>query len=166
MLLICILLFSSYRPIIIISLVCRQYQYSKAVGGRCGVCGDKWGVDNPENEAGGTYAKGIIARTYRRGQSVRVRVEITAHHRGYFEFRLCPNNDFTRRVTHECLDRYVLPLTGSSGTRFDISHGTSGNYEVDVQLPSDVTCTQCVLQWKYHTGESPHVHRSPRTRHF
>ena len=44
-----------------------QYQNGQN-GGKCGICGDPWGKPNPENEAGGKYANGIITRTYTEGQ--------------------------------------------------------------------------------------------------
>jgi hypothetical protein len=32
-------------------------------------------------------------------------VQITANHKGWFEFRLCKNNDVTKRITHSCLNK-------------------------------------------------------------
>ena len=38
-------------------------------GGKCGVCGDNWADPQPrENEAGGTYATGLIVANYSMGQ--------------------------------------------------------------------------------------------------
>ena len=39
-------------------------------GGRCGTCGDAWGLlPRPRpHELGGTYGEGIIARNYSQGQ--------------------------------------------------------------------------------------------------
>ena len=37
--------------------------------GKCGVCGDNWADPRPrENEAGGTYGKGVIVANYTMGQ--------------------------------------------------------------------------------------------------
>ena len=44
-----------------------QYQ-NELNGGKCGVCGDPWGKPDPQFEAGGKYANGIITRTYTEGQ--------------------------------------------------------------------------------------------------
>ena len=76
-----------------------------------------------------------------------------ANHKGWFEFRLCPNNDVNQRVTQQCLDRYLLRLSDGSGTRLGI---TSSMYDVNtrLRLPEGLTCSQCVLQWKYNTGTS------------
>ena len=34
----------------------------------------------------------------------------------------------------------------------------SGFYNLKVQLPQHVTCTQCVLQWRYRTGISINIY--------
>lgn len=126
-----------------------QYGYQH---GKCGVCGDPY--QGPyRNEAGGIYAKGVIARHYRPGEIINVEVEITANHKGWFEFKLCPNNDVTKKVTQECLDKYLLYLPDDQGTRHMIAIRT-GIHRVRVKLPDGLTCSQCVLQWKYHTGNS------------
>ena len=36
--------------------------------GRCGECGDEWSIPRPrQNDEGGKYGKGIIARNYTQG---------------------------------------------------------------------------------------------------
>ena len=66
----------------------RQWQRN---GGRCGVCGDAWDQPQPRaGEGGGVYGKGVLVRSYARGQRITVSAQITANHKGYFEFRLCP----------------------------------------------------------------------------
>ena len=64
----------------------------------CGECGDAWDipVGQRPNQAGGTYANGIISDTYSPGEVITIEVDITANHMGWFEFRLCPNNDPTK----------------------------------------------------------------------
>ncbi|KAK2139080.1 hypothetical protein NP493_6718g00000 [Ridgeia piscesae] len=93
-------------------------QYQNGLnGGKCGVCGDPWGKPNPQFVAGGKYANGIITRTYKEGQEIAVAVDVTAPHGGWFEFRICPNNDFRVPVTHECLNKNLLPLADGTGYR-------------------------------------------------
>jgi hypothetical protein len=46
----------------------------------------------------------------------------------------------------------LLQIVGS-GTRYTVGSST-GTHSVTVQLPAGLTCSQCVLQWKYHTGRS------------
>lgn len=58
--------------------------------GKCGPCGDAWDQATPRaNEFGGKFGNGVITRLYQTGQVIDVTVEITANHRGWFEFRLC-----------------------------------------------------------------------------
>ncbi|WAR18884.1 hypothetical protein MAR_000722 [Mya arenaria] len=132
-------------------LNCKGY----GIGGRCGVCGDPY--EGPyENEAGGKYARGIIVQNYTQGQRIRVTIEITVNHGGYSEFRICPNNDVTKRVTQDCMDHYLL-MTPFGETRY--MHAPNGDpaglgeKHIDLLLPPGLTCTQCVLQWIW-TGDS------------
>jgi len=135
------------------ALFCGGFGMKMNNGGKCGVCGDPWnGVR--ENEAGGRYAKGIIVKTYKMGQVFTTKTMITANHFGWFEYRICPNNDVTKPVTHECLDKHVLQLADGSGTRFPISTRRVGMYQTDLKLPDGMVCSQCVIQWKYHAGNS------------
>ncbi|XP_056017727.1 uncharacterized protein LOC125679999 [Ostrea edulis] len=129
-------------------------------GGKCGVCGDPWdGVR--ENEAGGRYAKGIISRRYTEGQIIDVKVKITASHLGYFEFRLCPNNNVHKPATQACLNQYVLHQPSGS-VRF-MEQGRPRVYSLKLKLPTGLTCSQCVLQWKYNTGNSYGMSSDGRT---
>ncbi|KAK3084832.1 hypothetical protein FSP39_019870 [Pinctada imbricata] len=120
-------------------------------GGKCGICGDPWNGKR-ENEAGGKYANGIITKRYKEGSQIQVKVLVTAAHKGYFEFRICPNNDVNKPATHECLDRYIL-RTKNGQTRYP-ENGQAKMYTVDLQLPVGLTCQQCVMQWKYNAGNS------------
>lgn len=89
-----------------------------------------------------------------------VRVELTANHRGYFEFRLCPNNAPKQVASESCLDKYVLRRVKTKDadetfheTRF--YPGTENKvYEMRYSLPEGLTCSQCVLQWKYIAGNN------------
>ena len=118
---------------------------------KCGVCGDPAdGVR--ENEAGGKYAQGIITRHYHKGQIITVDVELTANHHGHMTFKLCRNNNFHKAITNECLDKHPLKLADGSGTKYMVKTSRKGHFKIDLKLPDDLTCTQCVLQWVYHSG--------------
>ncbi|XP_063436368.1 uncharacterized protein LOC134717806 [Mytilus trossulus] len=141
-------------------------------GGKCGVCGDPYQGPYP-NEAGGIYAKGIIARTYKSGQDISVKIQITANHLGWFEFRLCVNNNISKKITHACLDKHLLKTSDTvhvvkqilvlninmicivSFTKRSRFSANSGIKELTLQLPKDLVCIQCVLQWKWRTANSP-----------
>jgi hypothetical protein len=76
------------------------------------------------HEAGGKYAQGIIVRRYKKDSAITIRVELTANHRGYFEFRLCPNNAPRHAGTQACLDKYVLRRAKFAGLSDEQSHET------------------------------------------
>ena len=63
-------------------------------GGKCGPCGDAFQDAQPRaHEFGGKYGKGIIVAKYPAGATIELTVQLTAHHKGWFEFRLCPQSD-------------------------------------------------------------------------
>ncbi|XP_067015709.2 uncharacterized protein [Anabrus simplex] len=143
----------------------RQWQRN---GGKCGICGDPWDSPKPRaHEAGGKYGQGVIVRRYKTGAVFTIRVELTANHRGYFEFRLCPNNNPRQTGTQECLDRYLLKRakpTGMSSAREPSDeqpheakyYPGPGNkvFEIRYSLPDGLTCSQCILQWRYIAGNN------------
>ncbi|XP_033762229.1 uncharacterized protein LOC117343818 [Pecten maximus] len=115
----------------------------------CGLCGDPYqGVR--AHEAGGEYATGTIAACYNTSvTSVEVAAKLTSNHKGYFEFRLCENNNVNQAITQECLDEHLLIFTETGKTRGDITTDEDTEFSFLVDLPEGVTCEQCVLQWKY-----------------
>ena len=84
------------------------------------------------------------------GSLVEVTIDVAIVNGGYFEFRLCANNDFKKVVTQECLDSGLLVVNGTNATRYNSIKG--GLNHILLQIPDHVTCDQCVLQWKYRTG--------------
>ncbi|CAD6995484.1 unnamed protein product [Ceratitis capitata] len=127
--------------------------------GKCGECGDAWDLPVPRpHEYGGAWGKGVIVKRYLQGLQIPIRVELTASHMGYFEFRICPQPD----ARQECLDRYLLKIISGSPnqpapndleTRFYPRNG-SRIYEVIATLPKGLTCNHCVLQWRYIAGNN------------
>ena len=86
-------------------LWCGGQQYYAKVG-KCGVCGDKYGVKpEPHSAPGGKYANGIIVKTYNEGEQIKLIVEMTKSHKGYMQFRLCVNNDKKRDKDQSCFDQ-------------------------------------------------------------
>ncbi|CAH1773572.1 unnamed protein product [Owenia fusiformis] len=133
-------------------LFCGGFQNQKTLGGKCGVCGDPYQGPRP-HEAGGKYANGISAKTYKQGQVAEVKVELTTGHLGWMEFRLCKWDNPTKVITKDCLDKNVLQLADGSGTRVPIDN-TKRFITARLQLPKHITCTQCVMQWYYHAGNN------------
>jgi hypothetical protein len=145
--------------------IAQQYD---VYGGKCGVCGDSYG--GPwDHEPGGPYATGIIGKTYQQGQIINVTIDITANHMGHFEFRLCENNEPMRKVKQKCFDRNLLLVYNNNEEILDelkykaidkhkfkyfVPHKANALFFVTLQLPEDITCTQCILQWRYHAGNN------------
>ncbi|KAL8573639.1 hypothetical protein ACOMHN_007192 [Nucella lapillus] len=124
--------------------------------GKCGLCGDPWPGPR-DNEAGGKYATGIISRAYQPGQVIEVYVQLTANHKGYFEFRLCQHENPLTNITQACLDQHVLVDDGTGLTRYTVPVGgyqSTQHLRIKLRLPRGLTCAACVLQWKYNAGNS------------
>lgn len=120
-------------------------------GGKCGVCGDAWDSPKPRpHELGGRLGKGVIVRRYAPRDVIVIKVELTANHQGFFEFRVC---DDAKTTEQECLDKSVLHLEGRDETRYYPREGNKV-YEMKYRLPDNVECSHCVLQWKYIAGNN------------
>ncbi|XP_045156416.2 uncharacterized protein LOC123522943 isoform X2 [Mercenaria mercenaria] len=135
------------------ALTCGGVQHKWEVNnGKCGVCGDPWDSQPRDNEAGGQYAMDIISGVYKSGTMIEVIADVAnANGGGYFEFRLCANNNFTSPVKEECLNKGLLTLEDGVSTRFENIH--TGLNRVILKLPEGLTCDQCVLQWKYRAAD-------------
>jgi len=132
------------------------HQWSPAVGGKCGICGDAWDASVKKYEApGGIYANGIITRTYAPGEEIIVTSHITANHLGFVEVRLCRNNDVTQDPDQACFDEPGASLTfvETGEDKLWVTDAMGGNPIVEslVKLP-DWECEQCILQWTYRNG--------------
>lgn len=121
--------------------------------GKCGICGDPY-LGARDNEAGGKYALGVITKQYKMGSIINVTIELTTNHKGYFEFRLCPQNDPFTPITEECLDRHVLNIMGY-GKRYMLYDEKTVMVDLQLMLPPGLKCSQCVLQWKWRAGLFP-----------
>lgn len=120
-------------------------------GGKCGVCGDPFGKEQ-QHVYPGKYANNIITRTYRKGQSIEIKVEITANHKGYFKFEI--GDIGTPPITEPKLNN-VLRISGTGNTKYYLPKGSgAGIFIASLQLPQTLTCKHCVLRWTYIAGNS------------
>lgn len=86
-------------------------------------------------------------------QIIDIEVELTANHMGYFEVSLCPNNNPQVEADQECFDKHLLKVEDAEDNKYIITDTEKkGTFTYRVELPPSVTCTQCVLQWTYYTG--------------
>ena len=86
---------------------------------KCGLCGDPNGSPEPrDHEDGGKWGKGITVAQYKAGETISTTSLITAHHKGYIEFFLCPRNDesWGAQEIEACLS--PLEIAKSSGGGF------------------------------------------------
>uniref|UniRef100_H2ZBC8 Chitin-binding type-4 domain-containing protein n=1 Tax=Ciona savignyi TaxID=51511 RepID=H2ZBC8_CIOSA len=140
-------------------LFCGGFQHQVNLDGKCGICGDAYDKER-ENEAGGKYGKGIIVRQYQPGKRsvFEAKVDLTAHHLGFFEFRLCKWDNPTKPVTQDPVVRIQYFYSGSSygDTQYfpEKPGSTVTTYTIRLKLPPGLTCSQCVIQWRYHAGNS------------
>ncbi|KAI8441952.1 hypothetical protein MSG28_005624 [Choristoneura fumiferana] len=119
--------------------------------GKCGVCGDAWDTPVPRaHELGGRFGKGVIVRKYAPQDAITIKVELTANHNGYFEFRVCEE---PKTTTQECLDKNVLKIDGRDGTKYYPREGNKV-YEMKYRLPEGLECPHCVMQWRYIAGNN------------
>ncbi|CAF1017090.1 unnamed protein product [Didymodactylos carnosus] len=134
-----------------VGLNCGGLGVQKSNDGKCGICGDSYSGTR-YHETGGKYATGTIVRTYSSGSMIDIKVLLSANHKGYMEFRLCPSLNEYVEITQECLDQHVLEIEGY-GKQFPVREGMDSIY-LKVHLPSDVWCSHCVIQWRYHAGNN------------
>ena len=107
------------------------------------------------------------------GQTIDVDVDISANHWGSFALNICPVDERGEDPSQECFDKHPLVLTSDpSSHRFtvplDSPKITRFKYQVrifvllkgmnihlfEVNLPYGLTCSQCVVQWTYYTGNT------------
>ena len=130
-----------------------MFQHQINMAGKCGICGDAHDLKiRPHEPPDGRYANGVIVSVYQESDVISATVDVTAFHKGYFQFRICPHNDVHTPATKECLDQYLLQSLGGDTEFYPPRDGL---HTVQLQLPVGLYCQQCVFQWKYNTGECP-----------
>lgn len=67
---------------------------------------------------------------------------------------MCPNNNPYVEADQECFDKYPLKVEDADDNKYYIPNeaGKKGTFKYRVELPPFITCTQCILQWTYYTG--------------
>lgn len=114
--------------------------------GKCGVCGDPYHFKQGEAlyTFPGKYANGTITRTYIEGEEIKVLVDVTSNHQGYFTFSL--GKIGKPPITQEKLT-YVLKQPDSGDTKWKINSTKNRVFEITLELPRGLTCEHCVIQW-------------------
>lgn len=78
-----------------------------------------------------------------------MQVRITSNHLGFFIFHMC-NLDKFEKESEQCFESVTLKQPNGDERFYIDSH--PGNYDVNLQLPADLTCEHCVLRWAWTTG--------------
>ncbi|XP_062554664.1 uncharacterized protein LOC134219813 [Armigeres subalbatus] len=121
-------------------------------GGKCGYCGDNYADAQPRlHELGGAFGQGEIVRNYTRGSVIDVTAMLTANHMGHFEFNLCDIS--VEGETEGCYQQYAL-LDVEGRREWYMNSTAATKYNVQLQLPEDLVCDHCVLQWTYVAGNN------------
>lgn len=120
--------------------------------GKCGHCGDTYGDPQPRaHELGGIFGQGVIVKTYPIGSIVNVTVKITGNHKGYFYFQICNLDE--EKESEECFEKNQVKLADGNDA-FVLQTYRTGNYNVPIELPPNLACKHCVLQWTYITANA------------
>lgn len=110
-----------------------------------GVCGDPWNVYPQPHAAGGVHDRGV-RKMYTQGQNITLQVNVTAYHRGHFDFQLCDHYP----ETEDCFRTFVSNFS-IEGFR----EGGAPTFWIHAPLPRNLTCDHCVLRWYWTTNNSP-----------
>ena len=149
---------------------------------RAGVCGDPLGGKQDHVRGGRYFYPSNNPRrvqTYKRGSVVNFEVDVLNHHNGYYEFYICNIDACSKDISASCFKNGHCkrlqrnPSKCDSGTRSDcgpidrknrgrwylpcgpfpsgeIIYGQKGTMQY--QLPSDMYCDHCVIQWYWVTA--------------
>jgi len=132
----------------------------KAATATCGVIGGR-NYDYPKNVFGGALAPKPQA-CYQPGQIIDVEVTLTAHHKGHYEFKMCPIS-LGEVPTQACFDANPLTFISGHGANFDPNYPerayiplSSGNwnYSYKFKLPDGLSGDLVLIQWHYVTANS------------
>ncbi|KAF0690799.1 hypothetical protein As57867_017783, partial [Aphanomyces stellatus] len=88
------------------------------------------------------------------GATVDIQIQITANHKGFFEFGLCKLNGKADKETEECFQSLAQP---NGEKQWQLPAGAQ-TFSMQYKLPSGVTCdgdSHCVLRWWYVGGNNP-----------
>jgi chitinase len=123
-----------------------------------GLCGDT--AKRREFMAPNAYgpAKFGAVATYQQGQAIDIEVDVTAHHWGWFEFRLCVpkdgGKDRNQPITQDCLNKHVLKFD-----RKYTENSYAGKMKAGLQSPADFIGNPNDYVWEHSKCK---WHKSPK----
>lgn len=150
---------------------------------RAGVCGDERGKQQDHMRGGTFYHGGAIVRNYTRGEIIEVGLSIAGHHNGFIELHVCDVSRCGGEISENCFKQgYCRQLRRARNAICDsgnskkcgpldrnypgrwylpcsTAHGDS-DWEyfkpntIRYELPENLTCEHCVLQWFWSTAHT------------
>lgn len=102
----------------------------------------------------------VMSSTFATFKVIEVIIDVVANHKGFFAFRLCPNNNPQKAPNAECFSQFPLKLADGESFHFLEPTARMGTrVRLQVKLPDGLECWQCIIQWTYVAGKkSPHEH--------
>jgi hypothetical protein len=103
----------------------------------------------------------VSQATYFDGDVISIETEITAYHKGHFEFKICPLESPLGVASQECLDQHRLTFVedvlygAGKDTSYPYRVYLAGDYEKFVhrmKLPDGVVGEHVLLQWHWLTA--------------
>jgi len=145
--------------------------YMAQSGNGDGMCGD--GGQWPQNSDFLGFV-GEPVRTYTAGETVTFTVKVTAHHKGFFVFKLCDKHlDHSSTDGDACLNEHVLeradppsdcvpndsrgdcqPIDDSNRGYWYLPPPGQNVHEMKYKIPATLSCEKCTLQWRWYTANS------------
>lgn len=128
-------------------------------GGVPGLCGDPFGS---KDCIPGRFEKKAMAcepqETYQRGGIMRTHVDISANHGGFWELSICDSTE----ISQKCFDKHKLKTVEHGVEQWHVmdrkidnpSSDNPDSYVMEWQLPPDLVCDHCVVQWTWWTAHN------------
>mmetsp|Transcript_28630 Transcript_28630/g.66347 ORF Transcript_28630/g.66347 Transcript_28630/m.66347 type:complete len:388 (-) Transcript_28630:336-1499(-) len=145
-----------------------------------GLCGNNVGDGSTSMSAEENMEPSAIQATFVSGSIVELEVKVTAHHWGYYEFRICdvivgPTTFATRTEAQACFDQHLLlradplpsctiddadpdcqPIDPNYPERWYLPRkGVNGDvHKMRYKLPDGFECAACTMQWYWPCSNS------------
>jgi len=127
----------------------------------CGVCGDPLSQTPGANVNGGKYGTGTIVRTYKEGDLIHTKTEVTANDMGWFEFAICSLDD-KPHANESCFVPLKVVDVARHPNGFPkpeykwklFKADGAGVFDIKLELPLNFTCDHCTLRSLWNCGNN------------
>lgn len=127
-------------------------------GGIANLCGDPFESDKACIPGRFEKMPCDPQETYQQGGIMRTQVDIAANHGGFWEISICDSTE----ISQECFDKNKLLTVEHGIEQWHImdrkidnpNNKNPDSYFMDWQLPADLACEHCVVQWTWWTAHN------------